>query len=79
MSWRAQWQDYRRWRTSDLKEPHPTIYFRDYPERADAEREVRLQQAAGMVACVTPVPTGRTMRRRTKLPPVNWPIAHAPD
>ena len=76
MTWRAQWQNYKGWRTQDVKEPHPPIMVGAYPEREDAQREVRLQQAAGMVACVTPVPVGRRLNRRTKLTPIAWPIAH---
>lgn len=53
MTWRVSWQDYRRWRERDGKQPRPTVYCRDYQNRADAERELRLQRLAGMTVCLT--------------------------
>lgn len=79
LGWRVSFQDYRGWRTKDIKEPHPPVHVLNFGLREDAERECRLQRAAGMTACVTPVPLPRATRRvREKLPSGPWPIAHDP-
>ena len=56
LGWRCSWQDFRGWRTRDVKEPRPPLRWADFGDRADAERECRLQRAAGLTACVSAVP-----------------------
>ena len=66
--WRVSWQDYRAWRTMDLEQPRPGVIFRDFTDKAEAERELRLQRAAGMTAClseyVLPTKTNRQRQAR---------------
>lgn len=79
LGWRCSFQDYRDWRTKDIREPVPPVHVLNFRSREDAERECRLQQAAGMTACVTPVPQPRATRHvREKLPAEPWPISHTP-
>ena len=53
LGWLCSWQDFRGWRTRDVREPQPPLRQTWFRERADAERECRLQRAAGMTACVS--------------------------
>lgn len=80
LGWRVSWQDYRGWRTKDVKEPKPPVRFRDFMELADAERERRIQRAAGMTVCLTPILPPKSRRGRyTKLPPgESWPVRYRP-
>ncbi len=79
LGWRCSFQDFRNWRTADLREPHPPIRWADFPTREDAEREARIQRQGGMTACVSlvPAPKHGTGRRRSKLP-LDLPVQHRP-
>jgi len=83
LGFRCSFQDFRGWRTRDIREPMPPVRISDHADRADAERECRLQRAAGMTACVSPIPPPK--RRgdgpKSRLPMVAgtiWPPAHKP-
>ena len=56
LGYRCSFQDFRGWRTRDVREPMPPVHVADFADRADAERECRLQRAAGMTACVSAIP-----------------------
>ena len=70
MIYRVSWQDYRGWRERDPSEPRPALYFRDYPTRAEAESEQRLQRLAGMTVCLVEMdplaPPKRTRARPSR-------------
>jgi hypothetical protein len=68
MMWRCSWQDYRGWRTADLKQPRPEVQVKDFATREEADREARIQQSAGMTTCVSPAPEPRSVRRRSRFP-----------
>lgn len=61
------WQDYRGWRTQVLDEPRPTLFRRDFSDRAYAESELSKLRIAGMTTCITPLPTPKP-RRRVEVP-----------
>jgi hypothetical protein len=83
LGWRCSWQDFRGYRTRDVREPMPPVRISDHASREDAERECRLQRAAGMTACVSAIPPPRHRGNgpKSRLPMVAgtiWPTAHKP-
>lgn len=61
--WRCSWQDYRNWRSSDIVEERPGIYFRDFDTQEEARAAASPLRVAGMVVSVGPTPPPK--RRRT--------------
>lgn len=64
MSWRMSYQDYRNWRTTDFREPHPKVEFEDYPDREAAERAKARAISDGYTACVAPTPAPKRKSKR---------------
>jgi hypothetical protein len=63
LGWRCSWQDYRGWRTRNPKEKVPPVHLRDFATREEAQCECRIQRAAGMTACVSPVAYPKPKRK----------------
>lgn len=66
--WRVSWQDYRHWRTADLKQPHPKITKEDFADRSAADSRKEQLVRDGMTVCITPTPFGKRTRRTVLLP-----------
>jgi hypothetical protein len=79
MTWRVSWQDYRGWRATDFEERRPSILWADFEDRTDAERELRLQRAAGMTACMHEwITNKRTRQRRQRVEMRELPLELTP-
>lgn len=79
LGFRVWFQDYTGWRTQ-FPDATPERRWLDFADRADAERELRLQRAAGREACITSIPIPRAQKAaqtRKRQSRIALPLARA--